>query len=942
MVSGIRSRVSRLGGMIALSLLAVSPAQAQFGRWFPLGPDGGSGGPLGVSLTEPGTLFSIAGLDVFRSINGGKTWLRRGAVPPDRFLDRIDSMAVGRDQTLFVGTFARLAISRDGGLSWTTTQGFGSEITNLVVSPSDPRAVYLFAFVGGLWRSEDEGATWTLVATPPSDFPDPVLDDLEIHPRQPRTLFATTDLGFFRSTDGGASWSPPATPVEGLARAQLAIDPDNPLRLRATSNDSLFGSEDGGVTWTEIAPLPSANIHHLLFDRRVPGRLWRTASLSRQSPIQQSVSYSDDGGVSWRLPRSPDGRLQLLGNAGQMLQLDLPGRPIVIATLGGPGILRDDPSDLDRPAVLASNEGLERTNVLALSAALGPRLIAGTSGGLRLSKDRGHSWTTPTRDGGFPMDERAYLDIEFPATYGDHGFAISADRLLETNDAGERWSTLLVAGDATLRHLAVELSGVAYVSMESGFSNAVVEIYRSDDTSDPIGTPLSSISAMKVDPFTDGTLYIAGRTGGDADDALFQSLDGGQTWALLRRFDAVQDIAVSSFFSDRLFVITRDELLVSNDAGATWQVLSDNLPDRTTDRLIADPNDGNAVYAATPNGPFRFNPTARFWFELGRGLRDRGVRDLAFSPTGDGRIYAASSDFFGGAQGVYVNTQMCDASDSALCLDDNPFDRRFEIRLEFETAAADGRGGEGRVLPLAPLGVSRGGLIHFGNPANPEFLVKILDGCDVNGHFWVFSAGATNLGYRLSVRDMVRGVEKIYRNEDGTNAPTVNDTRAFETCPASRSARGSTPPEASSARGPTIATRHEPRLAGVGCVPDDTTLCLDDRPGDRRFAITMRFESAAGGGVMGDARGQTLGELGVARGGLLSFRNLANPEVLIKVLNACSINDRYWVFFGAATDLGYTIEVTDTRTGSVRSYENPDGRAAISEADTQAFATCDA
>jgi len=57
---------------------------------------------------------------------------------------------------------------------------------------------------------------------------------------------------------------------------------------------------------------------------------------------------------------------------------------------------------------------------------------------------------------------------------------------------------------------------------------------------------------------------------------------------------------------------------------------------------------------------------------------------------------------------------------------------------------------------------------------------------------------------------------------------------------------------------------------------------------------------------------------------------------MIKVLDGRAVNGRFWVFYGALSDVEYTITVTDTETGQSRSYHNPphhlEGRA-----DTQAF-----
>jgi hypothetical protein len=56
----------------------------------------------------------------------------------------------------------------------------------------------------------------------------------------------------------------------------------------------------------------------------------------------------------------------------------------------------------------------------------------------------------------------------------------------------------------------------------------------------------------------------------------------------------------------------------------------------------------------------------------------------------------------------------------------------------------------------------------------------------------------------------------------------------------------------------------------------------------------------------------------------------------VKVVDGRAFNGRYWVFYGALSDVEYTITVTDTLTGAVKTYFNPRGNLA-SVADTAAF-----
>ncbi len=122
------------------------------------------------------------------------------------------------------------------------------------------------------------------------------------------------------------------------------------------------------------------------------------------------------------------------------------------------------------------------------------------------------------------------------------------------------------------------------------------------------------------------------------------------------------------------------------------------------------------------------------------------------------------------------------------------------------------------------------------------------------------------------------------------------------------------------------------------CVPTSTTLCIDDEPGDRRFAITVDYDTALNGGSSGQGKAIPLSPLGILRGGLFWFFDVTNPELLIKVLNGCAISGHHWVFWSAGTTVGLEVRVTDTRTGRTVTYLNPDGETAKPVSDTGAFA----
>lgn len=115
------------------------------------------------------------------------------------------------------------------------------------------------------------------------------------------------------------------------------------------------------------------------------------------------------------------------------------------------------------------------------------------------------------------------------------------------------------------------------------------------------------------------------------------------------------------------------------------------------------------------------------------------------------------------------------------------------------------------------------------------------------------------------------------------------------------------------------------------CVANNQTLCLNNG----RFKVTVSWEI-------------NTGQTGVATqvavpsddSGLLWFFEDDNWEILIKTLDGCSVNNHYWVFYGALTDVEYTLTVVDTQTGQVRVYYNPQGTPSPLVTDTSAFATC--
>jgi hypothetical protein len=111
------------------------------------------------------------------------------------------------------------------------------------------------------------------------------------------------------------------------------------------------------------------------------------------------------------------------------------------------------------------------------------------------------------------------------------------------------------------------------------------------------------------------------------------------------------------------------------------------------------------------------------------------------------------------------------------------------------------------------------------------------------------------------------------------------------------------------------------------CVPDAHTLCLLGG----RFQVTVAW------------RNHRNGETGVGTAipfsdqtGFFWFFDAANIELVVKVLDGRIPNGHFWFFYGALSDVEYTITVTDTETGVQRLYQNQGGNI-CGQGDASAF-----
>ena len=112
----------------------------------------------------------------------------------------------------------------------------------------------------------------------------------------------------------------------------------------------------------------------------------------------------------------------------------------------------------------------------------------------------------------------------------------------------------------------------------------------------------------------------------------------------------------------------------------------------------------------------------------------------------------------------------------------------------------------------------------------------------------------------------------------------------------------------------------------VTCSSGGPTLCLSSH----RFGVTVLWRDPRNN--VGKGQGIPMTD----NAGAFWFFSANNVELTVKVVDGRAFNEKFWVFYGALSNVEYTITVTDTLTGTVKTYFNPEGQLA-SVADTSAF-----
>jgi len=737
-----------------------------------------------------------------------------------------------------------------------------------------------------LWRSD--GTTAGTMVLSETSHPRFFGDEAALHvvAGAPGHMFAVSD------SYGNELWKAGATSAEAIFRFYVGEASSNPTSLQPFGDQVLFAACDGDERALWLSGAATATTH------KVPGPWYGCGDDSPEAAVVGGLAFFVqliEGPYDWQLWRT-DG-----SGAGTVHLASFGYEPSTAGSLvAHAGKLVFAVKSADRVELWTSDGTVPGTRLIVDLGTEVRELSALTSTGPDLyfvaSATENGTRSQVWRSDGTPGGTRPVTNFTDP-----YPFSTASPRFTRLGDTvyflvrGALWrtkgtlaSTALVPPPATdgagtsIEGLAAfhgNLYFFAYRGPDYGLRRG---LWRSDGTT--AGTTFLAEGAPVRFPTVDAIALVAG------DAALYYAADDGEHG---------------------------EELWVSDGTAAGTRMVRDILPGGTSSLPGSLTLVGGRLFFSASDGEHGFE----LWESDGSAGGTRMVQDIAPGSQSSSPlelVAAGGSLFFSADDGVWgrelwalpLAAGSCEPGTFALCLGGGRY------KVEARWADFSGNRGAGHAVALT----ADTGYFWFFGPENVEVVLKVLDGRGLNDHVWVFYGALSSVEYALTVTDTATGAARRYVNPKG-RLGSVADTAAF-------GPRGATPSALSF--GPTprpsiAAPARRSSTTAAPCVPSSTRLCLNGG----RFAVEARWSIPTGNGV-----GQAVPLTGDT--GYLWFFGPDNVELVVKVLDGRPVNGKFWVFYGALSDVSYTLTVTDTQTGAVREYPNPGGRLA-SVADTGAF-----
>jgi photosystem II stability/assembly factor-like uncharacterized protein len=563
---------------------------------------------------------------VYKSVDGGENWQHIG-LEDTRHVERI-LIDPRNPEVVLVAAMGHTSgpneergvfRSTDGGRNWKKVlyKDNATGAADLCFDPANPRVVYAtlwhgirkagqkgtgYGPGGGLYKSVDEGITWTEIkgrGLPEGDWG---RAGVVVAPRNHgQRVYLIVDAkekkgGLFRSDDAGATWKKATEDkrIDGFwYMGEIFVDPKN-ADIVYVPSQNMYRSTDGGHTFTAIKGAPGGDDYHTVWidptnSQRIMLGVDQGATISLNGGESWSTWYNQPTGQFYRVatdhrfpywvygPQQDSGTAGIAsrGNNGQITERDwFPVGP------GESGYTIPDPLDAD----VVYNAG-PAGSVVRLSKSTGQVRDISPAPVSFGSKYR-FNWTIPMVFS--PQDPHLlYLGTQFllkTANGGTSWEAISGDltrmRLdKDKKDPKQREGTILTISPSQVKE------GLIWVGTDDGN----IQLTKDEGAGWQNVTPASvsewsSVSIIEASHFDAGTAYAAVNRNSldDWRPHLFRTRDFGKTWqetvSGIREGDFVRTVREDPVRKGLLYAGTDKGVYVSFDDGDHWQSLRLNMP----------------------------------------------------------------------------------------------------------------------------------------------------------------------------------------------------------------------------------------------------------------------------------------------------------------------------------------------------------------------------
>ncbi|HWZ45377.1 MAG TPA: hypothetical protein VNW97_18020, partial [Candidatus Saccharimonadales bacterium] len=194
--------------------------------------------------------------------------------------------------------------SSDNGKTWTQITGNGlpegdlGRIGLAIARGTHGQRVYALidAKKSGVYRSDDGGKTWARTSGDQRLGRLWYFCEIDVDPKDPDVVY-TPNVSIYRSTNGGKTFEAIKGAPGGDDYHALWIDPSNPRRMIFGSDQGAGVSVDGGHTWSSWFNQPTGQFYHVAVDDQFPYRIY---GAQQDSGTASTTSRSDFGSITFR------------------------------------------------------------------------------------------------------------------------------------------------------------------------------------------------------------------------------------------------------------------------------------------------------------------------------------------------------------------------------------------------------------------------------------------------------------------------------------------------------------------------------------------------------------------------------------------------------------------------------------------------------------------